>query len=315
MVVCGDVRRTYGEVRSVTRGAGRVPRRAWRSACAASATELERWESGQDAVALVLHNCPEYIEAMLGVLPGPGRAVQRQPALPSPAEIAGLFADARRPRPSSTTAATARWSPRPRATATDVVLVDVDDGSGVDAAAGQHRLRGRRGATPVDRPCPVPSPDDLYLVCTGGTTGRPKAVLWRQADIYVSAMGGSRGRHRRVDRRRRPTADAGGRGSPCRRSCTPPRSGRRSAGLHAGAHGRAPRRLAARSTPARSSRSPSASGSFLMSIVGDAYARPLVDELRTRPLRPVGSLRLLGTGGAATSEHSRRRCSSCCPTS
>ena len=37
---------------------------------------------------------------------------------------------------------------------------------------------------------PETSPDDLYLVCTGGTTGRPKAVLWRQADIYVSAMAG-----------------------------------------------------------------------------------------------------------------------------
>ena len=40
---------------------------------------------------------------------------------------------------------------------------------------------------------PVTSPDDLYLVCTGGTTGRPKAVVWRQADIYVSAMAGTEG--------------------------------------------------------------------------------------------------------------------------
>ncbi len=37
----------------------------------------------------------------------------------------------------------------------------------------------------------MPSPDDLYLVCTGGTTGSPKAVLWRQSDIFVAAMGGS----------------------------------------------------------------------------------------------------------------------------
>ena len=28
--------------------------------------ELERWELGQDPVALVLHNCAEYLEAMLG---------------------------------------------------------------------------------------------------------------------------------------------------------------------------------------------------------------------------------------------------------
>jgi fatty-acyl-CoA synthase len=30
-------------------------------------------------------------------------------------------------------------------------------------------------------------------MCTGGTTGAPKAVLWRQADIYVSGTGGHEG--------------------------------------------------------------------------------------------------------------------------
>ncbi|MCB0976323.1 MAG: AMP-binding protein, partial [Acidimicrobiales bacterium] len=34
------------------------------------------------------------------------------------------------------------------------------------------------------------SPDDLYILYTGGTTGMPKGVLWRQHDIFVSAMGG-----------------------------------------------------------------------------------------------------------------------------
>src|SRR5699024_8927453 len=33
------------------------------------------------------------------------------------------------------------------------------------------------------------SPDDFYLVYTGGTTGSPKGVLWRQADFLVSALG------------------------------------------------------------------------------------------------------------------------------
>ena len=35
------------------------------------------------------------------------------------------------------------------------------------------------------------SPDDLLMICTGGTTGRPKGVLWRQSDIYVSSMVGA----------------------------------------------------------------------------------------------------------------------------
>jgi fatty-acyl-CoA synthase len=41
---------------------------------------------------------------------------------------------------------------------------------------------------------------------------------------------------------------------------------------------------------------------FLMAIVGDAYAGPLVDELRRHPY-DVSSLYVIGTGGAATGEH------------
>ena len=35
-----------------------------------------------------------------------------------------------------------------------------------------------------------PSPDDLYVLYTGGTTGMPKGVLWRQHDIFVTSFGG-----------------------------------------------------------------------------------------------------------------------------
>jgi acyl-CoA synthetase (AMP-forming)/AMP-acid ligase II len=35
------------------------------------------------------------------------------------------------------------------------------------------------------------SPDDLYVLYTGGTTGMPKGVLWRQHDIFMSVMGGA----------------------------------------------------------------------------------------------------------------------------
>ena len=34
------------------------------------------------------------------------------------------------------------------------------------------------------------SPDDQYGLWTGGTTGMPKGVMWRQEDIYMSAIGG-----------------------------------------------------------------------------------------------------------------------------
>src|SRR5262249_33924004 len=34
------------------------------------------------------------------------------------------------------------------------------------------------------------SPDDLYLLYTGGTTGVPKGVMWRAEDIFFAALGG-----------------------------------------------------------------------------------------------------------------------------
>ena len=72
-----------------------------------------------------------------------------------------------------------------------LVLVDVDDGSGVPPLPGSTSFEDAAGKDPADARLPAPSPDDLYLVCTGGTTGTPKAVLWRQADVFVSAMGGA----------------------------------------------------------------------------------------------------------------------------
>jgi len=44
--------------------------------------------------------------------------------------------------------------------------------------------------SPAHRPSDPRSPDDLYLLYTGGTTGMPKGVMWRQEDIFFAAMGG-----------------------------------------------------------------------------------------------------------------------------
>jgi acyl-CoA synthetase (AMP-forming)/AMP-acid ligase II len=37
---------------------------------------------------------------------------------------------------------------------------------------------------------PERSPDDLYIIYTGGTTGMPKGVMWRQEDLFFAGMGG-----------------------------------------------------------------------------------------------------------------------------
>src|SRR4051812_1424665 len=47
-------------------------------------------------------------------------------------------------------------------------------------------------ASPV-RDFDARSPDDLYVLYTGGTTGLPKGVMWRQEDVFFGAMGGAGG--------------------------------------------------------------------------------------------------------------------------
>ncbi len=190
MLVWTSVRRTYAEVQERTQrlaaffAANGLGVRRERS-------DLERWECGQSPVAILCSNCPEYVETMIGAY--------RARAVPfnvnhhyNATEVAQLLdqigAEAvvyhRRLAPLLAEARAANGR----------LLVHVDDGSETAAAAGQHRVRSRRLRTAaISDALPIPSPDDCYLVCTGGTTGRPKGVLWRQADVYVGAMGGAEG--------------------------------------------------------------------------------------------------------------------------
>jgi acyl-CoA synthetase (AMP-forming)/AMP-acid ligase II len=47
-------------------------------------------------------------------------------------------------------------------------------------------------AAPPGRGFDARSGDDLYIVYTGGTTGLPRGVMWRQEDIFFSGLGGGR---------------------------------------------------------------------------------------------------------------------------
>ncbi len=66
----------------------------------------------------------------------------------------------------------------------------IDDGTDTDVSV----VTGVRvdpfdevvGAASTERPKIERSPDDLYVLYTGGTTGLPKGVMWRQEDVFFA---------------------------------------------------------------------------------------------------------------------------------
>ncbi len=292
MLVWKHTRRTYGAVETRSRNLALFLQRH-NIGLRRERHELERWECGQATVALLLYNCPEYIETMLGCF--------RARAVPfnvnqhyRPEEVRSLLdmldAEAvvyhRALAPLVGAAAKGRR----------LLLVDVDDGSGAAPLAGSTSFEDA-AREPAVADLPVPSPDDLCLVCTGGTTGSPKAVLWRQADIFVAAMGGSDDASRETLTAR---AAAGG----VNWFAAPPLMHAAAqwtafAGIHSGG-----------TVVLHDDSAPFDARTILetvarervnfMSIVGDAFARRLIAEMR-RTTYDLSSLMMLGTGGAITS--------------
>ncbi len=78
--------------------------------------------------------------------------------------------------------------PRPAPGA--AVLIQVADSSGNELLPGAVDYESIVSTPEPAGGMPTPSGDDLYILYTGGTTGMPKGVLWRQHDIFMSAMGG-----------------------------------------------------------------------------------------------------------------------------
>ena len=189
-IVWRDRRLTYADLARPLPPPGLVPLppRARRST--PSASTLAGHESGQDHLGLYLYNGNEYLEGMIGAYMArvaPFNVNYRYVE----EELRYLLTDARRAGPRSTTPPSPpcwpRSSPRSRTSS---------------CSPGGRRVRQRsssRGPSTTRRPwrrrhpsCrpSSPSPDDLYILYTGGTTGMPKGVLWRQHDIFRAAMGG-----------------------------------------------------------------------------------------------------------------------------
>ena len=158
--------------------------------CHTERDRLAPHESGQDHVALYLHNGPEYLEAMIGAWKA--RCVAFNVNYRYVAEeLRSLLLDA----DATAVVYHARFAPVVARILPDLprlrLMVQVPDDSGEALLEGAVDFEALLAGASPERPALTWSPDDLYCVYTGGTTGLPKGVLWRQADIWVAAMGGA----------------------------------------------------------------------------------------------------------------------------
>jgi acyl-CoA synthetase (AMP-forming)/AMP-acid ligase II len=277
-LVCGDRRLTFAEFDD-------------RSTRLANAL-ADRGVGAGDHIALYLYNSTEYLEGML--------AAFKLRAVPINVnyryveeELQYLFDDA----DAVAVIHHQEFAPKLAAIAPSLPKLRTT------LAAGTEYETALTNASP-ERSFGDRSADDLYLLYTGGTTGMPKGVMWRHEDLFFGALGGAAGGGSAIttpeeiaDRCRIP-----------RTKCVPA-----CPFMHGTAHWMAFSALFTGGSviiPSEHHLDPLAlleliareEGNFLV-IVGDAFARPLVDTLATPQASKLdlSPLRVLLSGGAILS--------------
>lgn len=267
--------------------------------CHTERSEIDGWETGQDHLAIYLHNGNEYLESMLGAWKAriaPFNVNYRYVA----EELQYLLTDSN----AAACVVHSRFAPLLQEVRSSLpnlrVIVQVPDSSDNPLLEGAIWYEDALSQSSTDKPAAGYSGDDLYILYTGGTTGMPKGVLWRNADAVVECFGGSK-EARTIEQF---VAEANG---ALRTLPSPPF-------MHGAGHWTALRTwlsggtVIVQSQPDRLDPDDiwglveSEKASFLL-IVGDAFARPLLDGLAANNSRDLSSLLMILSGGAPLSAH------------
>ena len=139
-----------------------------------------------DHVGVQLYNCSEYVETMIACFKVRAvpinvnyRYVEEELLyLYTDADLVALVHDT-------------EFTPRIEAVRDRAPMLREFVSVGDDTVpAGARRYDEILAAYPNVRDYDPRSADDLYIIYTGGTTGMPKGVMWRQEDLFFAGMGG-----------------------------------------------------------------------------------------------------------------------------
>lgn len=302
-----DRRCTYAQLTERSRRLASYLRRRGLGAHA-ERDELAGHQSGQDHIALYLRNCNEYLEAMLAAFKSRTAPVNvnyryvadelryllrnsRSRAVVFHSDFAPLLDQVRDALPD------------------DVVLIQVADDSGNELLSGAVDYEEALSQCPPAPPAAV-TPDDLHIIYTGGTTGMPKAVLWRQHDIFLAAMGGQLPGAWQPVTSYEELVQRATTSPPMRVMLLPPL-------MHGAAQWAAFTQInlgstvvlpddTARVDAADVLRTAERQKASTMTIIGDAMARPLIAELEKTPY-DLSSLFLIGSGSVALTAPMKQR--------
>ncbi len=261
-------------------------------------SKLLNFESGQDHLGIYLYNCHEYLEGMMGSYKArvaPFNVNYRY----VDDELVYLLNDA----DARALIYHARFAPnvariRPQLPNLDVLIQVADDSGHALLPGAVDYEEALRQSSPA-RPALEWSPDDLYILYTGGTTGMPKGVLWRQEDIFFGALGGHP-----LGGSKFPSLEAvvdGAKAGAIRALPAPPL-------MHGAAHWMAFTALHQGGTVIIQNRTDRLDPDDIWStierhkvqfltIVGDAFGRPLLDQLDKKPY-DLSTLNVILSGGA-----------------